>query len=83
MKGSISLPTLLGVTFIILKLCNVIAWSWVWVLSPFWIAGCLWIVGAALYVCLSRKGRTTNTRYKSKWQEKLEALQSRNQKPSI
>ena len=31
------LCTLLGITFIILKLCNVIAWSWWWVLAPFWI----------------------------------------------
>ena len=26
----------LGVVFIILKLTNVIAWSWWWVLCPFW-----------------------------------------------
>ena len=31
------LPTLLVVTFITLKLCGVIAWSWLWVLSPVWI----------------------------------------------
>jgi len=34
---SAGFPTLLLITFIILKLCNVIAWSWFWVLSPFWI----------------------------------------------
>ena len=28
---------LLGVTFIVLKLLNVIEWSWWWVLAPFWI----------------------------------------------
>lgn len=28
---------LLGVAFIILKLLNVIKWSWVWVLAPLWI----------------------------------------------
>lgn len=32
-----ALPVILGVVFIILKLCGVIAWSWFWVLSPFWI----------------------------------------------
>jgi hypothetical protein len=31
------LPTLLLVLFIGLKLTGVIAWSWFWVLSPFWI----------------------------------------------
>jgi hypothetical protein len=33
----ISLSTALTTTFIVLKLCNVIAWSWWWVLSPLWI----------------------------------------------
>ena len=27
---------LLGVAFIVLKLCNVINWSWWWVTAPFW-----------------------------------------------
>ena len=27
---------LLGVLFVALKLTNTIAWSWWWVLSPFW-----------------------------------------------
>lgn len=29
--------TLLTIVFITLKLCNVISWSWIWVLSPIWI----------------------------------------------
>lgn len=37
MKG-IRLGTLLGVAFVVLKLCNVITWSWLWVLSPIWIS---------------------------------------------
>lgn len=28
---------LLTIAFIVLKLCGVIAWSWIWVLSPLWI----------------------------------------------
>jgi hypothetical protein len=35
--GGMGLACVLGVVFIVLKLCDVIAWSWVWVLSPFWI----------------------------------------------
>lgn len=31
--------------FIILKLCGVIAWKWIWVLSPAWIV----VIGACLY----------------------------------
>ena len=32
-----NLFTTLGLIFIVLKLLDVIAWSWLWVLSPFWI----------------------------------------------
>jgi uncharacterized membrane protein (DUF485 family) len=33
----------LGIVFIILKLCGVIAWSWGWVLAPFYPAVLVWI----------------------------------------
>lgn len=33
-SSTISLPTLLTVAFVVLKLCKVIDWSWWWVLSP-------------------------------------------------
>lgn len=35
--SGISFPSLLGITFLILKLTGVIDWPWIWVLSPFWI----------------------------------------------
>lgn len=35
--GGITLTGLLLVAFIVLKLCGVIAWPWVWVLAPLWI----------------------------------------------
>ena len=35
--GGVSVAGLLGVAFIILKLCGVIDWSWLWVLAPVWI----------------------------------------------
>lgn len=31
-----TLPAL-GIAFVVLRLCEVIAWSWWWVLAPFWI----------------------------------------------
>lgn len=40
----IGFTTLLTVLFITLKLTHVIAWSWLWVLSPVWISGCIAIV---------------------------------------
>lgn len=36
--------TLLGITFIVLKLCHVIEWSWLWVLAPFWVGFAIWLV---------------------------------------
>ena len=36
--GGIGFTGLLTIAFIILKLCNVINWSWWWVLSPLWIS---------------------------------------------
>ena len=35
---------LLQVAFIVLKLCKIINWSWVWVLSPTWISIVLLII---------------------------------------
>lgn len=36
-SGGLGLSEVLLVVFIILKLTGVINWSWLWVLSPFWI----------------------------------------------
>ena len=56
-KGpSTSIAGLLGVAFVVLKLTGVIAWSWVWVLAPFWIPIALVIgfvlIGALVAVVL-------------------------------
>lgn len=40
-----SFPTLLTITFIVLKLCNVITWSWLWVLAPLWIPTVIILLG--------------------------------------
>lgn len=49
----ISFPTLLGLTFIVLKLCKVIDWSWWWVLSPFWIGLAIAVLAAIVYFIVS------------------------------
>lgn len=36
-RGGVSICTVVGIVFIILKLVGVITWSWLWVLCPFWI----------------------------------------------
>ena len=64
---TISLPSLLGIVFVVLKLCGVIAWPWLWVLAPFWIPlvfvifVLLFIAFAMLFEHVSeRKGRRKN-----------------------
>lgn len=36
-KSGIGFTSLLTIVFIVLKLCHVIEWSWLWVLAPIWI----------------------------------------------
>ena len=43
-SGGIGFIGLLQIAFIILKLCHVINWSWLWVLSPLWISIIFWIL---------------------------------------
>lgn len=40
----------LTIVFIILKLTNVIDWSWVWILSPIWIPMCLVVLTLGIVV---------------------------------
>lgn len=49
--GSIGFIGLLTIVFIVLKLTGVIAWSWLWVLSPIWITAGIGI--AIVLVALS------------------------------
>lgn len=49
----------LTILFVALKLTNVIAWPWWWVMSPIWIAALLGIGISLLYLAVklnSRKG---------------------------
>lgn len=42
--GGIGFVGLLTIAFIVLKLIGFIAWPWIWVLSPIWIAAIIWFV---------------------------------------
>lgn len=46
-----TLETLL-IVFIVLKLTDLINWSWVWVLAPFWIPACVAIVEVIIYLII-------------------------------
>ncbi len=54
-NGSTSSATLLQITFIVLKLCGVIDWSWVWVLAPLWIGTIIAII-CIVVVIIIKKG---------------------------
>lgn len=45
--------SILGVAFVVLKLCKVIDWSWAWVLAPFWTPGALFLFLVVIYVALA------------------------------
>jgi len=45
--GGIDFFGALTITFIVLKLCHVIVWPWLWVLSPIWIP-----VAIIVIICL-------------------------------
>ena len=50
-SSGIGVTGLLGVAFVILKLCGVIDWSWWWVTCPFW--GMLAICAAVLLIIIA------------------------------
>lgn len=51
--SGIGVTGLLGVAFIVLKLVGIINWSWLWVLSPFWISAGLALLIFIVYVIIA------------------------------
>lgn len=51
--GGVGIVGLLQVAFVILKLCKVISWKWVWVLAPTWITLGLVVLLVAVAVILT------------------------------
>lgn len=47
---SMGLTGWLQVAFIVLKLCNIIDWSWVWVLAPLWVTFSVLIIFLIIYI---------------------------------
>lgn len=54
-RSGLSFCEILTVVFIILKLCNIIKWSWLWVLSPAWITLLLYFVILGIFYGGMRK----------------------------
>lgn len=56
-NGGIGFVGLLQVAFIVLKLTEVIEWSWLWVLAPMWIGtGLVALFIAAVLIVLALRG---------------------------
>lgn len=59
--GGISLGIVLFIVFLILKLCNVIDWSWWWVTAPLWIptglALIIIIICGIIMACIGRPSK--------------------------
>lgn len=54
--GGVGFFGLLTIAFIVLKLTNLITWSWVWVLAPIWIPiVCIIIFFVSVFLIVNRK----------------------------
>lgn len=51
--SGITLPWVLTIVFMVLKLCKVITWKWIWVFAPVWITLGLALVAGIIYIILS------------------------------
>lgn len=65
---------ILFVVFLVLKLCNVIDWSWWWVTAPLWIS---FILGFILGVCKEYRKQIRIEKFhrNSRFMQRLEEFQ--------
>lgn len=59
---AVTIPEVVAIVFVVLKLCGVIAWSWWWVLSPVWICWGITLVTILILVILYGIRRITRKR---------------------
>lgn len=68
-SNGIGFTGLLLIAFIVLKLCNVITWSWWWVLSPAWITAGIAIVLIAVIGILESMSNRSLKRQSRKYKK--------------
>jgi len=72
-SGGIGFTGLLQIAFIVLKLCKVITWSWLWVLSPLWISAIIVAVLSVIIVFLKvRKEKRESEEWHEHFREYVE-----------
>ena len=54
--GGIGFVGLLQVAFIVLQLCGIINWSWLWVLAPTWITAAIAVLLLSIAFILASLG---------------------------
>ena len=52
---NLNIGSVIQIVFIILKLTNLIHWSWLWVLSPLWISAIITLVLYIVLVCIIKE----------------------------
>lgn len=56
-RSGINFFEVLGIVFIILRLCGVIGWPWVWVLAPIWVPIGLWLLAVLIAIIVAARKR--------------------------
>lgn len=56
-RSGINFFEVLGIVFIILRLCGVIDWPWVWVLAPIWVPIGLWLLAVLIAIIVAARKR--------------------------
>ena len=55
-RGGIGFCGLLTIAFVVLRLCGVIRWRWIWVLAPAWISVLVFILVAIFVTAMEISG---------------------------
>ena len=56
LNGGVSFIGLLQLAFIVLKLCGVIKWSWLWVLCPMWLGAVILLIVFVVLLIIATRG---------------------------
>lgn len=68
--------SLLFLTFLILKLCHVIDWSWWWITCPLWGTVILFIIGMMIYIIWMaiKPEAPPEPKGKSRWEKRYDDM---------
>lgn len=83
MKEGSFVPGLLLVAFVVLKLCGVIFWSWIWVLSPIWIPLVLVAIAFVGLFIYGKGGAIYYKKFKPEKWEKMQDIAKRRNEPKL